>query len=427
MNPTPHRVHDLVASTGLAGAVLVCLAVLAGEVVLTLLPALPQPAGLALRLVVALPFPFLPVLLRRFRVEAEAGIGRIPLVAVSPERGPLAPAVSPVTEEIESSQERRHLAGQIASFRTCSEVMRQETAEVITDTESNAVALMTQLRTVETGLADLLHFISATESSDRVVAIIERTEEQLSRSQALIGEFSVERQHDADRVQTGMAEIGQVVSDLSQTVQAVRGIARQTRMLALNATIEAVRAGEAGKGFAIVAAEVKALSLQSDQAAVAIGEGIAQLETAVEANMRAVVGDRLSKEESGFELIAGAVQELTENLEKLITHQRDTLTKVQHENERLSSPILQMIGFIQFQDVVKRRLEGLVTCFDHVSATVDRSAAEIADGSVSPHDLDSLLRRHIDEMVAFTVEQIGVSRQAGATASGSGGQAIELF
>lgn len=50
----------------------------------------------------------------------------------------------------------------------------------------------------------------------------------------------------------------------------VRGIAKQTRVLALNATIEAVRAGEAGKGFAIVAAEVKELSLQSDQAALAI-------------------------------------------------------------------------------------------------------------------------------------------------------------
>lgn len=50
-------------------------------------------------------------------------------------------------------------------------------------------------------------------------------------------------------------------------VETVSRIARQTNMLALNAAIEASRAGEDGLGFAVVADEIRALSLESAQAA----------------------------------------------------------------------------------------------------------------------------------------------------------------
>ena len=50
------------------------------------------------------------------------------------------------------------------------------------------------------------------------------------------------------------------VSDLSEIVQSISGIAGQTNLLALNATIEAARAGNAGRGFAVVANEVKRLA-----------------------------------------------------------------------------------------------------------------------------------------------------------------------
>jgi methyl-accepting chemotaxis protein len=56
------------------------------------------------------------------------------------------------------------------------------------------------------------------------------------------------------------AALRATVSDLSEIVQSISGIAGQTNLLALNATIEAARAGNAGRGFAVVANEVKRLA-----------------------------------------------------------------------------------------------------------------------------------------------------------------------
>ncbi len=70
------------------------------------------------------------------------------------------------------------------------------------------------------------------------------------------------------------------VGKVSSIVQIVANIANQTKMLALNASIEAARAGNAGMGFAVVAAEVKALALQTRTATDEITREVAALHDA---------------------------------------------------------------------------------------------------------------------------------------------------
>jgi methyl-accepting chemotaxis protein len=367
----------------------------------------------------------LAVLVRRQVTPGEPNLAvTLPGVEVSPQTDDAA------TFRHDPSWFNTNVATKLRRFDDVSGVLKGETERVIEDSEENAVRLMGELRVVQDGLEGLLTFLNGTDSNGRVVQIIERTESQLARSHTLIAEFNSERARDAINVKAAIRDIAAVVSDLGRMVEAVRALSRQTRMLALNATIEAARAGDAGRGFAVVASEVKDLSHQSERAAIEIGAGIDKLDEVVQASLKAIVGDRIAKEASGFNDISEAVSELTDNLRKLLGHQRDTLAKVQHENERLGDPIMQMIGAIQSQDVMKRRLRAIVHCLDKISEAVQSATGSLAGAeSASPDGMGAMIDNQLEEMVRFAVNELRDDREPAAGQSDVPRQsvAVELF
>lgn len=104
-----------------------------------------------------------------------------------------------------------------------------------------------------------------------------------------------------------------VLSDHSRTVSGIvatiENIAARTNILALNALIEAARSGAAGHGFAVVAGEVKALALQTRQAAAEIADNIADMDRCAAeaaASILAVAGN-VSRIAGGATDIAAAI------------------------------------------------------------------------------------------------------------------------
>lgn len=156
-----------------------------------------------------------------------------------------------------------------------------------------------------------------------------------------IGELAATRRADVARALEMLLEVREVVHGtrrevdelqeasrtITQFVEIIQGIARQTNLLALNAAIEAARAGEHGRGFAVVADEVRKLADGSARAA----DEVAATVRRIHAQIAAVSGTM----ESGAAKVAG-VEEVSRGADAAFEEILGAVARVHRSAERVA-------------------------------------------------------------------------------------------
>ncbi len=314
-------------------------------------------------------------------------------------------------------------------------VMVAHLRDAISETEEAALVLVNNLQRIDSMVSDLISHVEDSDAGFRAVLEEESTTWQTAREIIRkIEDFSQASVESVRRGRRNLESLHQEVTKVKEKTAVLTEIARQTNMLALNAAIEASRAGKFGRTFSVVANEVRQLSKQSHMAAAEIQQAVDQMEQATEA----VIADRTPQENAErqtalLDEFREILRSVHDSFEKFAAQQSDAIAKSRGYSRDVGQAVVETLGRIQFQDIVRQQLEAIIGMLDELPRfhrTVNRliespDSATAEDLSFVAEFVESMKSRYVMHRQVQTHDSVTGGGGDGAT--GDDGPAIELF
>jgi methyl-accepting chemotaxis protein len=272
------------------------------------------------------------------------------------------------------------------------------------------------------------------ESVESGMALTESTNLRAESNKEIIETVGRQLLEQVNELRTGFGRIQTLSNEvlaMTPIIKVITSIAQQTNLLALNAEIEAARAGSAGRGFAVVANEVRQLAAKSTRAAADIAGRINATAEKVNREMGEAQAS-LARHESDNAMsrmvddLTGMQTEFNKNSALLLQVITDVDANYAENVVRLS----EALGHIQFQDVMRQRLEhvqiSLLEMRDHLMRLGIVSEEPGWDG-VFETNFKDMLSSHLDRYRMASQKATHIALTGGTASSEVDAPAIELF
>jgi methyl-accepting chemotaxis protein len=336
------------------------------------------------------------------------------------------------TELANGAAQRTAIKEELISSKPYIDVMHDQIRDSLTDSEREVVEAIAQI-----GLLNA----KSIEQRERLAQSIKSGEEltdsthlRVENNRQIIAAIEKQLEARTDDFRSNFARVQGLSSEvfaLTPLIKVITSIAQQTNLLALNAEIEAARAGSAGRGFSVVANEVRKLAVLSTKAASDISIKINATCKKVDVEL-AEARESLEQHEASSSMNQ-LVADLSE-MQKEFTNNSKLLLDVIHEvdanYEESVSHLTLALGHIQFQDVMRQRMEHVQEALIEMRDHLFNLSCKLADSGWQAefdHRFAEMLEAHKSRyrMASQTITHCNVA--GGESSQDQSRPTIELF
>lgn len=327
---------------------------------------------------------------------------------------------------------RKAVEADIKDCKPYIDVMHEQIGDSLAESECEVVVVIEQIDTLNAKTSlQREHIARSVRSAGELT---ENTQTRVENNKGIIAAIEIQLETQTEEFRNNFERIRGLAGDvgaLTPLIKTITSIAQQTNLLALNAEIEAARAGSAGRGFAVVAYEVRKLAVLSTQAAADIAAKINATSKRVDEEMsNAQASLQHHQASSAMSHLGSDLGEMQSEFCKNSQLLLEVITEVDANYAESVTRLAEALGHIQFQDVMRQRMEhvqgALVELRDHLLRLAERPDRPGWDGLFDT-TFKGLLESHLNsyKMASQTITHLAVA--GGDSDSDHSRPAIELF
>jgi methyl-accepting chemotaxis protein len=268
---------------------------------------------------------------------------------------------------------------------------------VIGDTESSAQAIIQHVRRLHDSATQLVSYLDGTTlKAGDLGKEIQESVAFLVDIGAFIEQLPAKTERDRANVQAIVKEI-MTLSEMTADVQA---ISQQSHLIAINVAIEASRDGNSSAVFKVLADEMRRLAGNSRAMAVKMNLGLNRAREIAEGDLASTIAES-SRQLADASNTAASIGKLRANFDDMSEYYKTRFAVLTRHNEDLVKDIAEVLGQIQYQDVVRQAIERTRATAGRRNAMLRELVSSADDGAAGleklPQQLELILEQYLQE------------------------------